>query len=150
MVTDERLEHYLAQQGVVWEVIPPFRQSALEGEWNSVYGDVWKLGLRRTHGVRAENEYSQRSATLFLIVPFLGKQAGPHGLGKRGPRTAAYECRGTGELPNLSEFSHLDFFVASPDLSWTMLHTHEDYSLGGPYFMERSWLARPTRRPFAR
>jgi hypothetical protein len=49
----------------------------------------------------------------------------------------AYACAGDGALPSLSPFANLDFFIAPPDFAWTMLHTHEDYALGGPYFPRR-------------
>jgi hypothetical protein len=145
MVPDERLEQYLAQQGVTWELISGPRHTALEREWNALYGSVWKLGLRHRHGLRAEVEYSRRSATAFLIVPFLGPHVGPHSIWKPGPRTVAYECHGPGSLPDLSPFSNLDFFIAPTDLSWTMLRTHEDHDLGGPYFIDKDWLVPPTR-----
>jgi hypothetical protein len=103
-------------------------------------GNVWKMGMHCKREARAQYEYSRREAELFLIVPFLGDHAGPHGVGKRSPRLVAYECRGNGTLPDLAPFSDLDFFIAPPDLDWTMLHTHEDYTLGGPYFIDKSWL----------
>jgi hypothetical protein len=140
MVSDEKLEQFLDQQGIAWEITSDQQHFALANQWETIYGSVWRLGLRHTHGVRARQEYSQRSAEAFFIVPFLGDRAGPHGIGKRGPRTAAYECHWDGRLPNLSEFSYLDFFVSPPALNWTMLSTHEDDGLGGPYFIERAWL----------
>jgi hypothetical protein len=146
MMSSEKLEQYLAGQGIAWTVIPFPRHAALENKWEAIYGDVWRLGLRHKHEARAEDEYARQSAPEFLIVPFLGDHAGPHDLGKRGPRTAAYECRGGTELPALSAFSVLDFFVSPPDLSWTMLLTHEDYALGGPYFIRQEWLVPPTRK----
>jgi len=128
-------------------VIPAARHTALATEWESIYGKVWKLGLRYKHQGKALDEYSRRSAEEFFIVPFLGDHAGPTSLGRSGrQRTAGYECHGSGELPDLSGFSNLDFFVAPPDFGWTMLHTHEDYEFGGPYFVERDLLVPPTRK----
>src|SRR5437764_4728133 len=104
METDERLEEYLSRQGIVWAVVPAARHFALENEWKAIYSDVWKLGMRYKQEARAQEEYTRHRADVFLIVPFLGDQAGPHSLGKGGTRTTAYECHGTGTLPDLSEF----------------------------------------------
>jgi hypothetical protein len=50
----------------------------------------------------------------------------------------AYECRGP--LVPLGEFHQAEFFVGPPDFGWTMVHTHEDHDLGGPYFVRAEWL----------
>lgn len=146
MLRDETLEKYLAEQGIAWETILADRHYALERQWHATYGRVWQDDLPHKHGIRAQDAYSRHSADVFLIVPILGNTAGPHGIGTPGPRTAAYECRGDGTLPDLSAFQNLDFFIAPPDLSWTMLHTHEDHVLGGPYFIELARLIPTTRR----
>lgn len=145
MKRSDELEEYLSLHGIKWSEVPLSRHRELENQWMRVYGDVWKMGMRNSREARAEAEYRKRSAAVFLIVPFLGDWAGPHGLGKI-ERSIAYECRGAGPLPRLLEFNSLDFFVSPPDLSWTIVHTHEDYSLGGPYFVDREWLTPPIRR----
>src|SRR5437763_9175492 len=132
MVSDEKLEQFLDEHGVAWEIASEACHLALANEWESIYGKVWRLGMRHTKGVRARHEYSQRSAETFFIVPFLSKRANPHHA--VGPNaTAAYKCQHAGELPDLSEFAGLEFFISPPDLSWTMVHTHEDDAIGGPY-----------------
>ena len=147
---DETLERYLAEQRVAFDVIDSSRHTRLESEWNAIYGNVWRLKLRHKCEAKAEDAYSRQYAIEFLIVPFLGDHAGPHGVGTPSPRTTAYACTGSGTLPRLAAFANLDFFVAPPDSSWTMLHTHEDYVLGGPYYVEREWLTVPIRTPFGR
>ena len=144
MITHDPLERYLADHGVTFTAIPSARHIALEREWQSIYDNVWRLGMRHKQGARALDEAARRRADTFLIVPFLGNHAGPHALADRNPRPCAYEC--TGDLPDLSPFASLDFFVAPPDLRWTLLHTHEDHALGGPYFVDRAGLVPPTRR----
>ena len=34
-----------------------------------------------------------------------------------------------------------EFAIFSADMSWTMLHTHEDHVYDGPYFMRREWIS---------
>jgi len=113
-------------------------------EWNSISRDVWRMGLRHKHDARAEEAYLRQIAPEFLIVPALGDHIGPHGLNPRTPRAPAYACRGSGQLPSLSAFGNLDFFVLPPDFSWTMVYSHEDIAFGGlsgPFYFEREWLA---------
>ena len=39
-----------------------------------------------------------------------------------------------------SAFKDTDFFIVPGDFGWTMIHTHEDYELGGPYFIRKDWI----------
>jgi hypothetical protein len=72
-----------------------------------------------------------------LVVPFsTGVEGLPvHVLGRT---ISAYEC--CGPLLPLGDYHDAEFFVCPPDLSWTMVHTHEDHGLGGPYFIRAEWL----------
>jgi hypothetical protein len=94
--------------------------------------------------VRAEAEYAGEAASRFFIVPFLDQRGVPQSIGDRHGVFCAYVCTGT--LVSLSSFAGRDFFVAPPDFAWTMIHTHEDHTLGGPYFSRAEWLVPPTRR----
>ena len=76
-----------------------------------------------------------------MIVPYLGNGGWPQSFGKSGPHKAAYECHGDGTLPDLLTFAETDFFVLPDDSSWTMIHTHEDETWGGPTFIRKAWLA---------
>jgi hypothetical protein len=133
--------------GTAWSPLDRVRHVGLERDWAEIYAGAFGSGDRQRlkHGERARVAYAAASAPHFLVVPFLGRSAGPHDIGKRGPRVIAYECHG-GVLPDLGGFAHLDFFVAPPDLAWTMIHTHEDFTLGGPYFLRREWLVPPGER----
>jgi hypothetical protein len=136
---DDDLEHFLTQCGLAWSVIPLQQHFNLSNKWETLYGNCshW---LRQKQGAKAQFEYSHQSAARFMIVPFLGHFGGPHSINKRGPRKAAYECHGDGTLPELSAFAPTDFFVVPDDFSWTMIHTHEDFAFGGPYFVRKDWL----------
>jgi hypothetical protein len=142
--TDETLERFLTQSGLAWSVIPWERHVSLNNEWEDLYGDV-RHWLRHKQGAKAQFEYCHQAAELWIVVPFLGDVAGPHSINKPGPRQAAYECHGDGTLADLSAFADTDFFIVPDDFSWTMVHTHEDYDWGGPYFIRKDWLGLPTR-----
>jgi hypothetical protein len=144
-VADETLEQFLTQCGLAWSVIPWERHVSLSNEWEALYGN-FRRWLRCKQGIKAQVEYSQESAETFLFVPFLGNVAGPHSINKPGPRKAAYECHGDGTLPDLSAFASTDFFIVPEEFSWAMMHTHEDYGFGGPYFLRRDRLGSPSRR----
>jgi len=144
---DPELEKFFAEQGVAFEALPYAEHAKLERAWNDIYADVWRLGLRYKSGFRAERAYGVHGG-LFVLVPFLGDRAGPHGVGAAMPRTVAYRCKAPNVLPDFTQFAPLDFFVSPPDLSWTMLYSHEDAAFGcsaGPYYIERDSLVPPTR-----
>jgi len=141
-VADESLDHFLSQCGLAWSGIPLERHVSLSNEWETLYGN-FRRWLRHKQGAKAQFEYSQQSAKTFMIVPLLGNVGGPVLISKRGPRTAAYECHGKGTLPDLSAFAGTEFFIVPDDWSWTMIHTHEDYGFGGPYFVRKDWLGPP-------
>ena len=115
----------------------PTEHAELERQWKAVYGNVFTTGQRYMHGVRAEGEFAVHQAEQFVVVPFLGPIGGPHSIAKHH-QTAAYVC--DGDLLPLGQFCGIDFFVSPPDMEWTMIHTHEDYGFGGPYFVKREWL----------
>jgi hypothetical protein len=146
MVNDLKLQQFLTQVGVAWRPLPREQHILLSNEWEGLYGHCFGHGIRYREGARAQFEYSQQCTQTFMIVPFLGKYGGPHSINKRGARKAAYECHGDGTLPDMSAFAETDFFIVPSDLSWTMIHTHEDYALGGPYFLRKDWLAHPNER----
>ncbi len=75
-----------------------------------------------------------------MLVPFLSDVPGTpmHVLGQR---LSAFEC--DGPLLELGEFSDIEFFVSPLDLAWTIVRTHEDFALGGPYFVRMKWLTVP-------
>jgi len=148
MTPDEQLSSFLDEHGIAWKVLPQDQLAAITAGWRSVYGEVWAQGQRHRHGCRAQNEYARERAETFVIAP-LPRHVGPPVAGASSLLTCAYECVSAGELPDLSALAVLELFVAPHDLSWTMVHTHEDHALGGPYFVRRDWLAssgKPRRR----
>jgi hypothetical protein len=144
-VADEGLEQFLTQCGLVWTGMPWERHVSMSNEWESLYGD-FQHWLRTKIGVKAQFEYFWQSADVFMIVPFLGSNGGAYSVNKRGPRKAAYECHGDGTLPDLLAFAATDLFIVPNDLSWTMIHTHEDEAWGGPYYIRKDWLGTPGKK----
>jgi len=110
---------------------------AAEDKWRRIYGQSFRGRPRLRHGAKADYEYQQEPCTHYLIVPFSSGIAGlpVHVLGQC---MGAYECRGP--LAALGAFCDVEFFVCPTDFSWTMIHTHEDHALGGPYFIRAEWI----------
>src|SRR5579884_821836 len=119
-IRDPSLEQYLTERDISWAVIPPDHHVALAAEWDALYGEFRVLGMRYQHGSRAEHAYANESADSFLIVPFLGIRGLGHDM-KRSGAPAAYECRGTHDLPDLSGFKDKEFFLVPPDFGWSMI-----------------------------
>jgi hypothetical protein len=64
---------------------------------------------------------------------------------RKGPQATIFlpgqstdEC--CGSLVPLAGSCDAEFFVSSLDFEWTMVHTHEDYEIDGPYFIRREWV----------
>jgi hypothetical protein len=137
-VRDEDLQAYLSQSGVQWDRRDETARLAAEQTWRSIYGSAFHGRPRLRHGSKAEHEYQQESCTHYLIVPFSAGVAGlpVHVLGHRWD---AYACRGP--LVPLGAFCDVEFFVCPTDFTWSMIHTHADHALGGPYFIRAEWLS---------
>ena len=41
----------------------------------------------------------------------------------------------SGPAIDLSSYNELEFAVFPETYAWTLIHTHEDFALGGPYFI---------------
>lgn len=73
----------------------------------------------------------------YRVVPFPADVPGLP-MDVLGHQMDAYECRGP--LVPLGAFRDVEFFVCPMDFAWTMIHTHEDYGFGGPYFIRAEWV----------
>ncbi len=135
----EALLVHLTQCGITWEVLSLARYALLLDEWRALYGRVWMDGSRHRRGHRAQHEYEQQHTDAFYIG-FLEPGSGVPEVVDHRRRMTGYECRGPGGLPDLSAFCSLEFFVSPADLSWTMVHTHEDHAYGSPYFVRKGWV----------
>lgn len=112
---------------------------ALAAEWHSVFGGAWARKCRMRTGFRALDAYAQQTAREFVIISLSPHAGGPPEINDHTPDWLALRCLGVGPLPDLSAFAADEFAISPSDLSWTMVHTHEDLALGGPYFILREW-----------
>ena len=86
---------------------------------------------------KADHEYRQQACAHYLIIPFTSNLKGlPMNVRQVGHQRL--RVRRPPAVPG--RFYDAEFFIAPPDFEWTMVHTHEDYSVGGPYFLRREWL----------
>jgi len=81
------------------------------------------------------HEFLNQPETHWFFVPLLGPVEGTP-VCVNGQSLTAFRCEGP--LHQLSEFSGAEFFISPPNLSWTFLH--EDFALGGPYFVRAEWI----------
>jgi hypothetical protein len=109
-------------------------------QWIGIYGNAFCRGMRYKEGVKAQYALSQVEGGSFLLLSMPSKLAF-WGTSERCPEWG-YTCNAP-QVPDLGSFCNLDFVMPAADFSWTMVYTHEDFTLGGPYFAERDWLAEP-------
>jgi hypothetical protein len=131
------LQDDLSRAGVEWDRLTEPARVEAEAAWRRVYGEAFRGRPRLRHGARADYEYSCQSCDHYLIVPFSASVPGlPVHVYRRA--IGAYECRGP--LIPLGAFCDAEFFICPPDLTWAMVHTHEDHALEGPYFIRAEWI----------
>jgi hypothetical protein len=137
MSRDDELCEYLTRSGVEWTQLDESSALAAEGTWREIYGKALVKWPRLRQGTKAEYPYELEECSRFLIVPSTSKVEGLpiHVVGRS---LSAYECRRP--LMPLGAFHNLEFFVCPTDFAWTMVHTHEDHGLGGPFFIREGWL----------
>ncbi|MFT3924290.1 MAG: DUF4275 family protein [Myxococcales bacterium] len=106
-----------------WREVFAVRVKAATGSW--IYRDFdwhafsYELVYCR-RGAQAIAQYQARVAARFLVLPHLAEEPG-------------YWC----ESEQLPMLHGRDAYVSDPELTWTMVFTHED--LCGPYFTTRDW-----------
>lgn len=108
-----------------------------EQRWRKIYDQAFAGQSRARRGVKANHEYLSEGCMTYLVVPFT---SGVRGLPIRvlHHQLGAYECNGP--LVDLSRFHSVELFVASLTFEWTMVYTHEDFAIGGPFFHRRDWI----------
>jgi hypothetical protein len=127
----------LSRTGVEWAQLPDPERVEAEAAWRRVSGRAFRARPRLRRGPKAEHEYRSQACDHYLIVPFSASVAGlPVHVYRQA--IAAYECRGP--LIALGMFCDAEFFISPPDLTWTMIHTHEDHAIEGPYFILADWI----------
>ena len=89
-------------------------------------------------GQKALFAFKQESAANWIVIPFLAPVPNVS-MGQLRGGHDAFEC--TGPLVDCDAFRDIEFFVSPLDLRWSFVRTHEDFELGGPYFVRSEWLS---------
>ena len=134
-----RLNARLEDAGVLRRTLTEKERHEAEQQWRAVYGNAFRGRPRLREGLKADFEYSKQPPCRWLVVPLSSEVEGTS-VSPIGNVETGYECEGP--LVPLGGFRNIEFAVAPTDLSWTMLYTHEDHALGGPYFIRLEWLRR--------
>lgn len=131
-----RLKARLEDAGVLRRTLTEQQRNEAEQQWRAVYGSAFRGRPRLRQGLKADFEYSKQPPCRWLVVPLSSEVEGTS-VNPLGNLETGYECEGP--LVPLGVYN-IEFAVAPTDLSWTMLYTHEDHALGGPYFIRLEWL----------
>jgi len=131
------LASFLDVAGVRHRPLSEPERAEIERQWRAVYGEAFRGRPRLRRGIRAEAEYARQPAGRWLVVPLSAGVAGTPVTPSQRAATG-YACEGP-PAP-LGAACDVEFAVSPADLSWTMLHTHEDHGFGGPYFIRREWI----------
>ena len=137
MLRDPELTDYLTRSGVEWTRLDELSAIEAERAWRQRYEAAFADRSRCKQGAKAEHAYGAAACDQYFVVPFSCDVAGLP-VRVRARSLSAYRCRGS--LVPLDEFHNSEFFVCPLDYTWTMVHTHEDHSFGGPYFIRADWL----------
>lgn len=137
MSRDNELFNYLTQSGTTAVRLDGASSAAAERDWRDIYGDAFAGRPRLRTGAKAEHEYREQECARYLIVPFTSNVEGLP-IQVFGSEIGAYDC--SGPLLPLGAFHTAEFFVCPIDFSWTMVHTHEDHGIAGPFFIRQEWL----------
>jgi hypothetical protein len=135
---EDELQDCFDRSGIEWKELDVAQRNAAEDIWRSIFGRCLVPMPRHRQGAKADFEYAQQECDDYLVVPFTSNVPGlpVHVLDSRKKR--AYRC--CGRLIPFGQFYSVEFFVCPVDFAWTMIHTHEDHALGGPYFIRVEWL----------
>jgi hypothetical protein len=134
---DAALIEQLAAAGVRQRRMSRGEHQQCERDWRRIYGDIFRPGLRCREGAKAVHAFLTEAPGEWLLVPFLADVRGtPMHVGP--PRLSAFAC--AGPLLEPAGLGDVEHFIAPPDFAWTLVRTHEDFELGGPYFVRSEWL----------
>lgn len=127
----DRLFAYLSEHDVTLTEVPKKQSFAIQKRWTSVFGG-FKNGTPHKHGSRAIDQFLAEPAQS-LILLFLSSRITAFPISTNHRPCAAYSY--TGKPVDVSNFHELEFAVFPESYAWTLVHTHEDWSLGGPYLV---------------
>ncbi|TWU07792.1 hypothetical protein [Stieleria varia] len=122
---------YLMDNGVTLLELSRKESFAIAKRWTSVFA-VRSSRLRETVGLKAIDKWMCTTDDQ-LILLFLSARVTAFPISDNSrPCTAN---RYIGPIIDLSAYNELEFAVFPESYEWTLVHTHEDGALGGPYFI---------------
>ena len=86
-------------------------------------------------GEKAFDRYLKQTHEGLFIVSLLGSRMIPNACSESAKWKFGFHISGKLAPPDLREFHNLEFSITDTMLNWTFIHTHEDFSYGGPYFV---------------
>jgi len=133
----KELEAFLEAQDVTWDRLDREDRFAAVQNWISVFGNAFDVGTQYKEGVKARYALSEVDKGEFFLFSIPSDL--PFWSSSEQRQHWGYKCKGA-TIPDLGQFSTLDFVMVASDLSWTIMYTHEDDVLGGPYFVKKDWI----------
>jgi hypothetical protein len=133
MTVPENLLVYLADHGVTLTELSRRESFAITKRWTTVFARQSDQ-LHETRGLKAINKWLG-TAEDELILLFLSSKITFFPISVNNRPCTAY--RYTGPIIDLSEYNEAEFAVFPETYEWTLIHSHEDYAFGGPYFICR-------------
>ena len=133
---EQELSAKLTAAGVRHRRLTPDEHCAAEATWRQTYRRTFAEPLRFKRGAKAVDAFRAQAVLRWRVVPFLSDVPGTP-VDVHAPVVGAFECEGP--LIEHEALSDLECFVSPEDGSWTFMRTHEDFALGGPYFVRREW-----------
>ncbi len=125
---------FLAQKGISLVELSRTDSFKIQKRWTSIFAR-FKGSTRHCHGARAVAKFlDQTDGELILL--FLSSRIQAFPLHANPRSCSAFEY--AGPKVDLSEYHDLEFAVFPDTYAWSLVHTHEDFSLGGPYFIRSS------------
>jgi len=134
---NDAIRPLLDAASIHWRMLTESERIAAEMEWRAVFGKAFQGRPRVQRGIKAELAYERQPPAKWFVVPLSSAVAGTP-VTATAPRANGYLCEGS-PVP-LGNVCSIEIVIFSADLSWTMLHTHEDHGHDGPYFMRREWI----------
>ena len=122
---------YLAQNGVTLTELSRKESFAITKRWTSQFA-TRSEDLHETQGPKAIDRWLSADAD-DLILLFLSARITAFPISTNSRPCTAHTYTG----PNiaLAAYNELEFAVFPQSYEWTLIHTHEDGALGGPYFI---------------
>ncbi len=127
----DRFVAHLADNKIHLTELTQKQSFAIQKKWTSTFCGSPR-GASEVVGQRAVAEFLSAPIQDYVIL-FLSSRINAYPISTNQRPCSAFLF--TGKPVDLSEFHELEFAVFPDSYEWTMVHTHEDWSLGGPYFV---------------